>query len=218
LLRSYFSKFLIIIGLLIFLYPTASKLFYEQRQKNIKASWEQSILAINEVDRGELENNNLDGDILASEPQKTTTKISPAAKTEGILIIEKINLSLPILQGATAKNLNISVASIDYTAKAGQYGNHVITGHRSHSYGRLFNRLEELDVGDLIQVEQKGGVFTYQVTEKLFVKPEEIWVMEGSRDKKEISLITCHPMINPTLRLVIKGELLVDERTERRID
>lgn len=127
---------------------------------------------------------------------------------EGILKIEKIKFSQPILKGATQNNLNISVASVENTGKAGELGNYAIAGHRNRSFGRNFNRLEEVDVGDKIVVDSGDNQFEYTVTEKLYVYPEEVWVLYSNKEDKEITLITCHPMKNPTHRLIIKGKIL----------
>ncbi len=130
-----------------------------------------------------------------------------ARHAEGILKIDKIQLKLPILTGATKKNMNLSVASVEHTGKPGQVGNYAIAGHRNYTYGRNFNRLGEIEVHDLIEVQTGDEHYQYIVTDVFRVKPDETWVLDQSK-KKTITLITCDPMINPTFRLIIKGELV----------
>lgn len=144
--------------------------------------------------------NEINGDIILE-------KLKENFSIDGILKIDKIDLELPILTDATENNMKISVASIKDTGKLGQIGNYSIAGHRSHTYGRNFNRLNEVEVGDLIKVDDGKEQFSYEVMEKLYVKPDEVWVLEGSDIDKEITLVTCHPMINPTHRLIIKGKI-----------
>lgn len=127
--------------------------------------------------------------------------------TDGVLKIDKINLEQPILRGATEKNMNISVASMDHTGKAGEFGNYVIAGHRNYTYGRNFNRLDEVEVGDTIEVDTGKEQYKYIVEEKLYVKPQETWVLNDNKKSREITLITCHPMVNATHRLIIKGKI-----------
>lgn len=134
-------------------------------------------------------------------------KVKENFHIEGILKIDKIDLELPILTDANENNLKISVASIKGAGELGQVGNYSIAGHRSHTYGRNFNRLNEVEVGDLIKVDGGNEQFSYEVMEKLYVKPDEVWVLEGNDIDKEITLVTCHPMINPTHRLIIKGKI-----------
>lgn len=130
---------------------------------------------------------------------------------EGILKIEKISLSLPILKGSTKKNLDFSIASIDGTGRPWDTGNYAIAGHRSHSFGRNFNRLDELLIGDYLEViDLEGNHYSYIIKEKIIVNAEDTWVLNSTNDKKEITLVTCHPLYekNPTTRLIIKGEIV----------
>ena len=127
---------------------------------------------------------------------------------EGILLIDKINLKIPILTNATQANMKVSVASITNTGRPGAVGNYAIAGHRNLTYGKNFNRLDEVDIGDLITVDTGTKQYVYKVGEKLYVLPEEVWVLNGNGKDREITLITCHPMENPTHRIAIKGKLI----------
>lgn len=126
---------------------------------------------------------------------------------EGILEIAKINLEVPILSEATKKNLDISVSSIINTGKAGQIGNYCIAGHNSKYYGKNFNRLDEVEIGDNIKVNDGTSEYQYIVYDKLLVKPQEIWVLKGNETHREITLITCDKIYNSTQRLIIKGRM-----------
>lgn len=151
------------------------------------------------------------------EEEKARERAAKAAKEkeeyinknmEGILKINKIKFNQPILKGATEKNLKTSVASVENTGKAGEVGNYAIAGHRTRSYGRNFNRLEEVELGDIVEVDSGDNQYKYTVTEKLYVYPEDVWVLNNNKEDKEITLITCHPMVNPTHRLIIKGKII----------
>lgn len=135
-------------------------------------------------------------------------KPTPLPKNvEGVLRIDKINLKLPILTDATVKNLKVSVASIANTGKPGEVGNYAIAGHRNLTYGKNFNRLDEVDLGDIIQVETGSKQFKYIVEDKQYVLPTDVSVLKGNGKDTEITLITCDPMDNPTHRLIIKGKI-----------
>lgn len=139
-----------------------------------------------------------------------TAKPPPAKpkNMEGVLSIDKIDLQLPILTGATMDNMKISVASIANTGKAGAIGNYAIAGHRNLTYGKNFNRLDEVVLGDLIEVDTGSSKFVYKVEEKLYVLPTDVWVLQSKGSNREITLITCDPMIDPTHRLIVKGEIV----------
>ncbi|TCZ76591.1 class D sortase [Paenibacillus albiflavus] len=212
---------LILIGIMILVFPKASELYYDYQQQKLVKEWQNSLLQIDNGDDhvdNDAQDTGQSSAMGTDELTRTTSEIeaTPTAKPdfssyknmEGILSIEKIDLMLPILHGATDINMKTTVASIENTGKAGELGNYAIAGHRNFTYGRNFNRLDEMEVGDKIDVDNGDHQFTYTVTEKLYVKPEEVWVLEGNKKDKEITLVTCHPMVDPTHRLIVKGKII----------
>lgn len=217
------SALLIAAGICVIAYPYASDRLEDHRQRELIAEWQDTFYSMDTGDAGEAEGgagpvpagvqsgNGTDRVIRTSaEGDFGEYRKSGYENMEGILIIDKIDLKLPILHGATAKNMKTSVASIDHTGQAGQIGNYAIAGHRSLTYGRNFNRLNELEKGDLIEVDTETSRYVYQITDKFIVKPDEVWVLEGDGRDREITLVTCHPLKQSTHRLIIKGKLLDD--------
>ena len=127
---------------------------------------------------------------------------------DGLLIIDKVGLRVPILSRYTIDNLNISICTVLEANRMGQPGNYVLAGHNSRIYGRHFNRLKELSVGDTIVVENKHEQFSYLITETFSVAPTEVWVMENDGEKSIITLITCCYLTQPPGRLVVRGEIV----------
>jgi len=127
---------------------------------------------------------------------------------EGLLIIDKINLRVPILGRYTIDNLNVSICSVLEANRMGQPGNYVLAGHNSRIYGRHFSRLKELSVGDIIIVENKQEQFSYQITDTFSVAPTEVWVMENDGEKRLITLITCCYLTQPPGRFIARGEIV----------
>lgn len=197
-------------------YPKLSERYYDYRQQDFAKEWQQSLSVLDEGDESSQDSNALvpideQEEQEKQEEQKRKEEQRAAyikTKMEGMLKIKKINLNLPILKGITEKNLEISVASMEHTGKMGEIGNYAIAGHRSRTFGKSFNRLDELEIGDIIEAEDGKNLYQYTVTEKLYVLPEDTWVLESNNKEKEITLITCHPMINPTHRLIIKGTMI----------
>ena len=213
--RRVISTLTIIIGLVLLVYPKVSEVYNNYQQKKIVKEWQQSLGSSEEImDNGvgsilpgSLESDKDSGDEEEKnrKNEKKLTEGYTKKNIKGMLKIEKINLNLPILSGAIEENLKISVASIEHTGNAGEFGNYAIAGHRSRTYGRNFNRLEEVEIGDIIEVDKGEKIYKYTVVEKLFVKPEETWVLNNNKNIKGITLVTCHPMVdNPTHRLIIK--------------
>jgi sortase A len=204
----------IVLGIGIFLYPTIMDRYESYRQQQILAEWQDNLARI---DQPEPESDlAIQAEAVPTSavkqklPQTVPATKQPSTRdnAEGVLIINKIDLKLPILTGATPQHLLTSVASIAHTGKPGEVGNYAIAGHRNRKYGKNFNRLDEVKVGDLIKVDTGKKVFTYKVDRKLYVKPTDVWILEGNRKDREITLVTCHPMINPTQRLIVKGKLV----------
>ena len=222
-IKKIISALLILIGLLVLLYPAISELYDNHQQQKLIEEWQESLPAIDYGDISPQEDEEL---VLVDIPIDTPSEADNEAykalekeeakklreeyikkHMEGMLKIEKINLYLPILKDATKQNMNISVASMENTGMPGEIGNYCIAGHRNRTYGRNFNRLDEVETGDTVEVDNGENIYKYIVTEKLYVKPDEVWVLKKNKKEKEITLITCHPMGNPTHRLIIKGKI-----------
>jgi sortase A len=129
-------------------------------------------------------------------------------KTDTFIKIPAIDLLMPVLKGMTDDNLRYAAATFDNGVVPGGTGNYSLAGHRSYTYGRMFNRLNELAPGHLIEITVKQETFTYRVTESFVVNPEDTWVLKSDKSKNEITLVTCTPIRTATQRLIIKGELV----------
>ncbi|NOV02391.1 class D sortase [Paenibacillus planticolens] len=226
----------ILLGIMVFLYPSINDRYESYRQQRILEQWQENMQAMDQVAAEEMETVNTAGpaDTGAEvDPGNMTDAVSSAAPAaslqtsqplntpaapkptpmmpknlEGVLVIKKINLKLPILTDATAENLKVSLASIANTGKPGELGNYAIAGHRNLTYGKNFNRLDEVDIGDVIQVDTGSKQFDYIVEDKEYVLPTDVSVLKGNGKDREITLVTCHPMVNPTQRLIVKGKIV----------
>lgn len=125
----------------------------------------------------------------------------------GIISIDAIDLKLPILEGATKKNMKHAAAHMSETTALGQVGNAAIAAHRAHTEGRLFNRLDEVSMGDEILVQNEKEKYKYKVYNIVIVEPTDLSVLDKNDEDAIITLITCDPMINPTHRLIVQAKL-----------
>ncbi|MFT4145473.1 MAG: class D sortase [Mobilitalea sp.] len=140
------------------------------------------------------------------EINKEESTLSSELELIGVLQIPKINLKVAIAEGVTRDALRYSVGHFEKTALPGDYGNCSIIGHRNYVWGEYFNRLDEIEVGDKIKIVRADTTYTYYVTEKFVVEPEEIWVLDQG-DESTLTLITCTPIRIATHRLIIKAIL-----------
>lgn len=125
----------------------------------------------------------------------------------GVIRIPAIDLEYPIIEGTGDAQLAKGIGHISYTDSLGQYGNTGLAGHRAHRFGRLFNRLDELENDDIIQIISGDYSYEYVVYEKIIVEPSDISVLNRNGDFRVLTLVTCDPMINPTHRLIIHAYL-----------
>ncbi|NOU87552.1 sortase [Paenibacillus sp. LMG 31460] len=225
-IRKKLSLLIIVLGIIIFLYPTLNDHYESYQQNKILKQWQENLQDMDQTG-SDIEEETDAGLVVpssspvaealptssqpSSQPSPLAVKTTPRPVTlpqkniEGVLTIDKIDLKLPILTDATVNNLKISVASIAKTGKVGAVGNYAIAGHRNLTYGKNFNRLDEVTEGDFIEVNTGSKTYIYKVVDKQYVLPEDVWVLKGNGKDREITLITCHPMENPTHRIAIKG-------------
>lgn len=137
--------------------------------------------------------------------QTSTAKPKPVVKLKalGKIEIPSVKIKMPIVEGTGVEALRRSAGHLTGTDMPGEIGNSVIAGHRGYSEGRLFNRLDELKVGDKIIVTTKKGKFTYEVYETKIVVPTDLSVLNRNSRDKVLTLITCTPMFKSTHRIII---------------
>lgn len=126
----------------------------------------------------------------------------------GILSIPKIDVEILLVEGVSTSDLKYAAGHMPGTAMPGEIGNCSIAGHRSYTFGKYFNRLDELEEGDKVEIMYQGEQYTYEVYEAFLVEPTDVEVIEPQGDQGVITLITCHPVINATHRLIVRGRLI----------
>lgn len=187
---------LMVVGLALITYPTFRDYYYDFKQKKIVEGWQESLKRVE------------DGSGYRDNPTGYRIEvIKETEQAEALLVIDKINLKVPILNGVNEQNLNLGVARMENTGKPGEVGNFCVAGHRSRTYGLLFNRLDELEKGDRLVIKTRDNEFIYLVADRFIVNPDHVEVLQGDGQKKQITLVTCDYSSKPYLRLIIQGEL-----------
>lgn len=211
-MKKIISLGLIFGGIALIMYPTVKDINSQHKQKEIVQRW--NVVMENLDENIEINNNNKEIDNHIEDKSNRDTEIEEDKQPEiiikddeeGILLINKIQFKQPILKGASEENLSVTVSSIESTGEPGN-GNYCIAGHRNRDYGKNFNRLDELENGDIIEIYTSNNKFKYSVYDKFRVNPDEVWVLDQKEGQKELTLITCDPIINPDKRLIIKAKL-----------
>lgn len=126
----------------------------------------------------------------------------------GILHIDSIDVKLPIMRGTTERVLQVGVGKLEGTTPIGEFGNTALSAHRGHSYGRLFNRLDEVLVGDFVKIQTRQDELIFEVYDVKIVEPDDLSVLNMNKNEKILTLITCHPLYTSTHRLIVHGRLV----------
>ncbi|HJU81671.1 MAG TPA: sortase [Acidimicrobiia bacterium] len=130
----------------------------------------------------------------------------PVGVPFGRIEIDKIGLDAVLFEGVDRDTLKLGPGHMPETPLPGQPGNAVVSGHRT-TYGRPFFDVDQLVVGDTIDVETALGMSTYAIRQILVVAPTDVWVtdpIEGAW----LTLTTCNPKFSAAERLIIQAELV----------
>jgi len=156
--------------------------------------------------------NNVLKDIETKADTPTTTfaptkpDITMPADGIGILRIDRIDLRMPVAKGVSKKLLKIAACWLPQTASIGETGNAVIAGHRQYTYGSQFNRLDELEIGDIIGYEGIDGKrLRFAVFEILTLEPGDQQAFSQPTNKSIVTLYTCTPVRIASHRLAVRA-------------
>jgi len=200
----------IIAGIALLAYPVAKEYFYDREQNELLEEIESDFAS--ERPRSSLgaEYERLArvfDEAARQEETEETPSENPPEELDGpaiaVIEIDKIDLKLPVLEGATNANMKVGAAHMIETAPLGEAGNAAIAAHRARTKGRQFNRLNEVEIGDRIDIRLRNGAVSYVVNEIKIVEPTDLSVLESKGDATMLTLITCEPMGNPTHRLIV---------------
>jgi sortase A len=122
------------------------------------------------------------------------------------IVIPKINVDAPIIQGVTWEDLKKGVGQLPGSAKPGERGNMYLAAHND-IYGEIFRYLEDLEPGDEYYIYTGETKFTYVVREKRIIEPTETSVMLPTTEPVA-TLQTCYPYLIDTHRLVVISDLI----------
>lgn len=121
----------------------------------------------------------------------------------------------PISQG-TSKADVLDVLGIGHypgTAMPGGIGNFAVAGHRV-TYGKPFNRVEELRVDDALVVRTEQTWYVYRVVATEVVDPSRTEVLapvpgepDASPTVAAMTMTTCHPMYSARERFIVHARL-----------
>ena len=208
-----------VIGLSLLLYPSFSDYWNSFRQTQVVNSYKETVAQIDDdryadimnsaraYNRKLLERNNayfLDEDL--KEEYEEHLNITGNG-IMGYIEIPKINVYLPVYHGTDEGILQGAIGHLEWTSlpTGGESTHCVISGHRGLPSARLFTDLDQLEIGNVFQLNVLDEVFTYQIDQIKIVEPHEtndLLVVEG---EDYCTLVTCTPYGINSHRMLVRG-------------
>lgn len=105
-----------------------------------------------------------------------------------LLSIARLELEVPIFSGTSKKTLNRGAGLVEGTSPPGAAGNIVVSAHRDS----FFRPLEDIRVGDVIELQSPDGMQRFEVGKIFITDPLDISVLEATA-QPTLTLITCYP-------------------------
>ncbi len=134
------------------------------------------------------------------------------------LVIPSIGIDAPVFYNTpytdAVGQLPDGVVHVDETALPGEVGNTFLIGHssgywfQSGQYNQVFALLDKVNSGDTILVNHGGTTFTYRMTSRQIVRPNQVEVLDQPTDQRELSIMTCTPIGTSLNRLIVRAKLI----------
>ena len=112
-----------------------------------------------------------------------------------VLWIPRLNLELPVYLGASRENLAKGAALLGQTSMplGGENTNTVIAAHRGYYGAEMLRNVQQIQVGDKIQLTTPWKTLIYRVSELKIIDPSDINAVLIQPGRDLLTLSTCHP-------------------------
>ena len=165
-LRRRFASFLTSVGILLLLYVFIQYAQMYVVQRALASEWRQQN----------------------ARPANALNDAGNASGALTRLTIARIKLDAVIVEGTSQKSLKLGPGHMQNSAFPGSSGNVVIVAHRD----TFFRHLDELKLGDEIDLRRRGEMFRFAVTRRHVVEPTDLSALQKS-PAAQLTLITCYP-------------------------
>ncbi|MEX0874641.1 MAG: class E sortase [Actinomycetota bacterium] len=123
-----------------------------------------------------------------------------------LIEIPALGVKTIVVQGTSPSALRAGAGHYPSTPLPGSNGNVAIAGHRT-TFGRPFNKVDQLEVGDRIFLTTPVARYSYRVSRDPWITSPFDWAAVGKTDKASLTLTTCHPKGSARQRLIVRAEL-----------
>ncbi|MFN7249292.1 MAG: class D sortase [Anaerobacillus sp.] len=145
--------------------------------------------------------------------KRTTKEAKPEVGEEiGRLHIPKLKISIPIYHGTNDDELIKGVGHVIGTAFPGENNNAVLSGHRD----TVFQKLDEVTIGDILKVENNSEMLTYKVRKVRIVEADDLTVIVP-KPKATLTVSTCYPFtfVGPAKQRYVLVADLIEAKVNR---
>ena len=134
-------------------------------------------------------------------------------KSKGRLIIDSIDLNLPLFPGLNNVHLMAGAGEQlpENDIQPGGVGNYILASHKmSYSKNLGFSRLDKVREGDIIKVVIGENEYKYKVFLSKVVLNSETQYLDDEENRAIITLYTCEDLYNTrnSAKVVVQGELV----------
>ena len=143
--------------------------------------------------------------IAAVAPTNTAILQTPGPRVARRLVIPKIGVDAPVVEGDTWEDLKKGIGHHPGSANPGETGNMVVSAHIV-VHCVIFRHLDELEPGDEVFVSTDDTIYQYIVTQVHTVLPTRVEFMEPTT-YPALTMITCYPYLIDTHRIVVVADL-----------
>lgn len=106
----------------------------------------------------------------------------------GMLVIDKIEANLPIVEGTSEDDLKKGIGHYEGTSYPLDDDQIVLSGHRD----TVFTRIGELEIGDVLTVQMPYGEFDYEIVSTKIVDADDRTIIVP-HDEEVLTVSTCYP-------------------------
>lgn len=223
-----FLCLIFLIGLFVFLYPFFSDFIFnislQNEIKNYKSKV--NVLSNDDFDEKILEAMFFNEQLLENSLVKNKSIIENTnyrsllsiddSGIMGYLIIPKIDVNIPIYHGSDKNILQRGIGHYEGSSFPikGESVHAVLVGHTGLPSAKLISDLDKMQVGDGFEVVVMNRTYRYEVDQIKTVWPDDLSDLEIVRGKQYVTIVTCTPYGINSHRLLVRGELKVDDNVE----
>ena len=157
-----------------------------------------------------------------AEPEYERRYVTRTVKTGDPLtriVVPSLGVDAVVVEGTSPAALRAGAGHYPNTPLPGEAGNVAIAGHRT-TYGKPFNRLDELPAGEEVRLETPLATYTYRVLPApddvsspcangaCWVTTPTDWGVVAATPNAILTMTTCHPKGSAAQRLILRAELI----------